>query len=110
MPILRLEAPYVDALLKVLARLPTEQAKDHILGPIIKQLMATTSNYQQQNKYSLSQPERALRIELQDKRKVFVVPNSLQVEIMDIFHKSPVMGGHPQTKQPSFILSDIFIG
>ena len=103
-PILRLEAPYVDALLKILAKMPTEQLEDPFLRPIVMKLKSpgqgktippTRSIL---NKYSLSQPENTLQIQLTDGRKVFAVPESLQIPIMDIFHKSPVMGGHPQAK------------
>ena len=81
--------------MKVLAKLPLEQAADPLLKKIINQLQSTPTR-PQLNKYSLSQPENALMMNHGDGRKVFVVPDSQQLAIMDIFHKSPVMGGHPQ--------------
>jgi ribonuclease HI/transposase InsO family protein len=103
-PILRIEAPQMQQLMQILTLLPAAQKKDEELNEIINQLNfpgrdpLTRKLDRTLHQYSIQRKTDTLTITLKDGRVRFMVPTTLQIPIMEIFHKSPAMGGHPKVK------------
>lgn len=98
--VLRLNAPHVGELLKLVAALPGRQAEDLVLGPIIEALRGGDAGMEDRqrraySKYSVCGVTGSLVVRMKQGCQRFVVPESLKVPVMELFHSSLVFGGHP---------------
>ena len=99
-PILRLEAPQIEHLIRIMTLLPQAQLDDEFLGRIIqykKNNVATTSDPgmdREVRRCLLDDKSKLLLVENHDKRVRIFVPTVYQAPIIELFHRSPILGGH----------------
>ena len=103
-PILRLEAPQLNKLLEIMTLLPRAQKEDDELKEIISHLQfpgrqpLSKQLDKKMHQYSLNHESGTLNITMKDGRIRLMTPKSLQVPLIELYHRSPVMGGHPGSR------------
>ena len=103
-PIMKLGAPHLRELLSITSSIPEAQNKDKILGDIKEALKgsseASTSfiNGKKSHHYVLDQKDNVLLAILKDGQQRIIVPESLKLAITQLFHASPVLGGHARAR------------
>ena len=95
-----LDPPQLGNLMDIMATLPSAQKLDLTLDEIISHLETpgvrplTKKMDDTLQSYSLCPQSKALLIRLKDGRHRFVVPEKLQIPLMELFHVSPTLGAH----------------
>ena len=98
-PPLRMEGPHLNEFGHLMMVLPTEQAKDVDLIPILHHINGgtrplTTQHDRTMQRYKVEEHTKALTIKLNRQQRRFVVPTSLQPIVLALFHKAPGIGAH----------------
>ena len=110
----RFDAPQLLEFSKMMTAFPTAQREDPILGEIIQTLLNENNNLLSPSiskalqRYSLWKPSNLLTVTLKDCCIRIMVPDSLQVPIIELFHKSPILGGHPGAKATTMHIKRYF--
>ena len=110
----RFDAPQLMEFSKLMTVLPQAQSDDPSLSGIVQALKEPNSASisatvdKKLRAYSLWKPSNLLTITLSDCCIRMVVPAALQTPVMELFHKSPVMGGHPGAKATAMHIKRYF--
>ena len=98
--------------MRVIALLPIKQREDANLARIINSINyesnASPAMIKEAMKYSLSDPQGALTVRFPDGRMRLAIPLELQVPIIELFHKSPALGGHAGHKATTLHIQRYF--